>query len=213
MLRDRMQANAYTRQNGIGFRLTTVRDTEIEGVFSEKLQYSQSVFDPYGDEVIIKRVEFKDVRFRISPIFPQLELLDPPRSLKLFLSKIAEYLEFKVVIEQIEVDPLDWIDAVDEEKSLAVTSILLSNVTISNEVLGVIRLTGSSDVRSHVRKIVGSRRYAISQAVCASKYKPSGFEVEVFSTAKLRILNGTSESILPHFRRSLPRHAGTPDEK
>jgi hypothetical protein len=100
---------SFQDERASGFIVDRARENFIEGRFFERLSYMETVHDPRGTEFQYERVSFSVLEFRCSPEFPQLEIIDAPRSTKSFMNLLSEATSFEISVDTPKVNLELWI--------------------------------------------------------------------------------------------------------
>lgn len=199
-----MRADAYTDQAGWGFSLDTIRTNEIEGRYFERFETTEKFFDPFGKEQVIKRVAYQTTSFRLIKQSPQLELHDAPRSVAAFVNQMGSYLDFSLAVQDRVVKVESWYKAIQSElPSILVSSLNISEVTLSPSVYARVALVGSQDVRKFVKTMTGGRSYSFERFQFAGVLADEPFKCEIHSEARATVLSGNSQELLPVLRKTL----------
>lgn len=205
-LAERLRTNPFTDEAGDGFTLERVRNSVIEGRHFEKVVVSESISDPFGKESTYELVTYRDTSFRLSRSYPQIELRNPPRSIRVFVNRIAELLQFKVAVESLTVDPLLWADKIKGAGQVAgyVQTIDISGVAVEAEVSARFGLVGKRDVLSAASKLVAKRAHTVDR-LCMRIVSPLGEHSVILSaTGSVRADDNVPEDVLSLVRDSLP---------
>ena len=206
MLAERLRANPFSDEVGDGFTLERVRNSVIEGRHYEKVVVNESISDPFGKESTYELVTYRDTSFRFSRTYPQIELRNPPRSIRVFVNRIAELLQFKVSVESLTVDPLLWADKIKSTGQVAgyVQTIDISGVAVEAEVSARFGLVGKRDVLSAASKLVAKRAHTVDR-LCMRIVSPLGEHSVILSaTGSVRADDNVPEDVLSLIRDSLP---------
>jgi len=205
-LAERLQANPFTDEAGDGFALERVRNSFIEGRHFEKVVVSESIADPFGKESTYELVTYRDTWFRLSRTYPQIELRNPPRSIRSFVNRIAELLQFKVSVESLTVDPLLWADSIKASGQISgyVQSIDISGVAVEAEVSARFGLVGSCDVLSAASKLVAKRAHTVDRLCMRLTSHLGEHSVILTVSGGVRIDDSAPEDVISIVRNSLP---------
>lgn len=162
-LAERMRSEPYTPERAHGFVLEQVRTREISGRHVERRIVESKVVDPLGAEIRQTITEFREVRFVVSSESPGVELIDAPRAPKLFLMQLGQLLQFKVPIDPVEVDPLEWLTHIEKNGiNVEVQEVEYAQVAVAKSVVGLVRVSSdTADVRAAAAKFLGNRAYAV----------------------------------------------------
>jgi len=206
MLAERLRANPFSDEAGDGFTLERVRNSVIEGRHFEKVVVNESVSDPFGNESTFELVTYRDISFRLSRTYPQIELRNPPRSIRGFVNRLAEVMQFKVAVESLAVDPLLWADGIKNAGQVSgyVQTIDISGVAVEAEVTARFGLVGKRDVLSAASKLVAKRAHTVDR-LCMRIASPLGeHSVILTATGSVRADDNVPEDVLSLVRDSLP---------
>src|SRR5690242_17695980 len=91
-----LQKAAFTRTSDQGFVVDRLRDDYLEARFVERIAFQQTVKDPFGNNYVVERLDFKEVDFTVTKTFPELELRMPPRGLRGFASELLRASGFSM---------------------------------------------------------------------------------------------------------------------
>jgi len=150
----------------MGFRLEKSRDDSLEAMYHERISWTERNLDPFGREFIFERVEYKSLRFILARNYPELELIDAPRGLTSFFSRLAEMTDFGAAIEPISVNVIDWAASIEKSREMKfrVAGITVSNLNVDEGVTG--NLTVSSrdrDVKAALSRLLARRTYSVQK--------------------------------------------------
>jgi hypothetical protein len=150
----------------MGFRIEKARNDAIEAIYHERFTWTERNVDPFGREFAFERTEYKSVRFVLSRKYPELELIDAPRGLTSFFSRLAEMTDFEAAVEPLNVDILDWAAAIRQSRAteFRVAGITVSNLNVEEGIIG--RLTVMSrekDVQAALSKLLARRAYSLQK--------------------------------------------------
>jgi len=152
----RVRGREYDESTGIGFRIERSGRNIVKGDFIERIEHDDAVEDPFGRVMRFQRTEFRTVRFHFGTEYAQLELVDPPRSTKVFLSTLSEVTEYQLVVEPIRPDVSKWIKALEQVVGrLRVRDLEVSGVTLSATASASVVVSGGADVRKDARRLLG----------------------------------------------------------
>lgn len=111
----RLETAAFRDGRMDGFVLDRVRDDLVEGRFVEKLELKEQTTDPFGAVLEFDRVEYRQLKFRISSARPGLELVGSSIGSLSLISKLAEATDFRVTISNCNVDVRSWLTYFEQE--------------------------------------------------------------------------------------------------
>lgn len=175
---DGMQKDQFSTRNPIGFRVETVRRDWIRGELIERYETVEVTETPTGEKLEFPFVGFNRAAFRITVAGPQLELVNPSKLSRTLITRLGELLDFDLTVKAIELDPLDWLEAVEKEVgAVQVTGMTIANIAASEFVRAQVKLDGSKDVREHVGKFVRTKKYTTDSLRATARRFDAGFEL------------------------------------
>lgn len=160
-LAERLRSLPFTATAQSGFIIDRFRPESLEARFVERQEISQVVESPLGEIVTYERTEFREIGFVSQYEASSLEIIDPPRSITVFLSRLSEACEFKVAIGAISVDVVDWCERVSfmlGQKS-EIVMCQLRDVRLTERITASAVLKGNSDVREATQLLVNGAPY------------------------------------------------------
>jgi hypothetical protein len=148
----------YDAKRGHGFILDEVRPTFATGRHIERIERDIIGVDPFGGETRQRVTTFAHAQFTISAAPPGLEVIDPPRSVKMLFTQLGALSNFELAIDSIEVDPLVWLTAIERGSTNAVVAeVEYTEIAFKGGTTGALTVRGVNDVRDAGTKIVGDR--------------------------------------------------------
>jgi len=150
----------------MGFRVEKSRNDALEAVYYERFTWTEHSVDPFGRESAFERTEYKSLRFVLSRNYPELELIDAPRGLASFFSRLAEMTDFGAVIEPVSVNVREWASTIRGLRTdkFRVSAITVSDLNVDEGVSG--RLTVASrekDVQAALSRLLARRTYSVQK--------------------------------------------------
>lgn len=148
-----------------GFIVDRVRDDYIDARYVERVEYIDTVTDPFGSELSFPRVEFRQSSFHISADSSCLELINPPRSAQGLLNRLSELTDFDVAILGLSVDVLAWADAFQDVLgiSLLIDSLQIGSLEIESGITARAIIKGERDVKNVSLAFIKSRKHVIEK--------------------------------------------------
>lgn len=161
----KMKTQLFTPDSFDGFVIERVRDDSIEAHYIEKLNYKETVTDPFGNEESFDRITYRRIDFTFFSEFPHIELRDAHRSTREFLSKVLELCNFSVAVEPITVDLLLWVETLQKQlgKKVIVDSLQVAGLELEPEISAKILLKGGKDVRDALKQLSGKRKSTLEK--------------------------------------------------
>ncbi|MVV48877.1 hypothetical protein EJA72_11565 [Pseudomonas sp. PB120] len=161
----RMKSMEFNSTQQHGFVIDKVRDDTLEARYIEKVNYTDTITDPFGNETSFDRMEYRQSAFRLTKAPPTLEFINSPRSLQAVLSRFSEITDFTVSIEELQVDVLVWAEnllkAVRGAGSL--DSMQISRLELGNKVFAKVLVSGEEDIKDACDQLIGDRKYTLEK--------------------------------------------------
>lgn len=205
----RLKQLQFSAETDEGFLLDRVRDAFVEGRYIEKLEIDEVVRNPFGTEVTYNRIVYREVRFRISNAFPEIEVTDPPRTIRSFINKLSEITGFKTAIEELQVSPFAWVDSIASSRKLPVNFAQIAGLPLDEGVEARIIATGKAGVREAIRKMAGRKPYTVEKAQVLMEASEGFYTVMLSSDASARFSGNAPPEIVDLLRRNLPKPRST----
>lgn len=160
-LAERLKTLQFTTETQSGFIVDKVRPASMEGRFIERQEISQIVESPLGERITYERTEFHDVGFIADLESSSLEIINPPRSITIFLSRLAEACDFQVAVGTINVDVVDWCDRLSTyvDRQSEIVTCQLRDIKLTGNITANAVLKGNSDVREAAHLITNGAPY------------------------------------------------------
>lgn len=150
--------NQYSEKNGEGVILSSSTGNLVSGKFIEKSTILARTTDPFGNvnESIV--TSYYVSNFKITDSTPFIEIIDPPRSLKKFTNYFHTLFGLGLVIAELKIDPLHWLTHLENELcELSVVHIAASGITVPQNGLAKISISGKKDIRAEFEEMLGNK--------------------------------------------------------
>jgi hypothetical protein len=164
-LAKRLKAKGFDDGKSEGFVLDRTRDDYLEARFVERVEYDDTVVDPFGKELSFHRVEYRQCEFRASVDGPGLELVDAPRAVQATISGLAEATEFGLAIAPLSLNVLAWAGGVQRLANVGgiVDSIQIGAIELAPGITAKALVRGSTDVLSASNRLVDGKKHVIEK--------------------------------------------------
>ena len=164
-LAKRLKAKGFEDGNTQGFVLDRTREDFIEGRFVERIEYDDTVIDPFGKELSFHRIEYRQCEFRASLEGPGLELVDAPRAVQAAISGLAEATDFGLAIAPLNVDVVAWATGIQSliKSGGIIESVQIGAIELAPGVTAKALVRGSTDVLLMSQRLVENKRHAIEK--------------------------------------------------
>lgn len=165
VLARRLKAKGFEEGRTEGFVLDRARDDWLEARFVERIEYDDTVVDPFGKELSFHRVEYRQCEFRASVDSPGLELVDAPRAVQAAISGLAEATEFGLAIAPLNLNVLAWAKGVQRLANVGgvVDSVQIGAIELAPGITAKALVRGSSDVILASARLVDGKKHVIEK--------------------------------------------------
>jgi len=164
-LEKRLRASSFGSDVTHGFVIDRAREDLLEARYVERIEYTETITDPFGEELSFERVEFRQSHFRAATHGAGLELRDPPRSIQPLMNRLSEATDFEVAISPYSVDVLAWAATFQEGSGLpcVVDSLQMNDLQVEPGISAKIVIKGDRDVRLACEKLAAGRRFSLER--------------------------------------------------
>jgi hypothetical protein len=206
-LASRMKSQLFSADSFDGFVIERIRDDYIEGHYVEKINYQETVIDPFGHETVFDRIGYRQIDFTLYADFPNIELREPDRSIREFVSKLLEICDFSVTIEPLSIDLLGWVSELEVAGNghLLVNSLQVAGVEFEKGVFAKILLKGDDDVRPTLDRIASMKVFDLEKLQVKIPCQQKLLPVQLSSSAQAKIPDDLWEELRPVLRAGLGR--------
>jgi hypothetical protein len=205
LLAKRLRSKSFDGEQVEGFVLDRVRDDFVDARFVEKIEYEDTVIDPFGVESSYHRVEYRKCEFKAMLNGPGLELVDAPRGVQTLVSRLAEVTDFSLSISPLSVDVLVWATLVQKHLNVdgVVDSLQVGAVELSKGVQAKAVMKGDGDVLAATRALVHGKQHVIEKVQIRFS-GPNRITLLLTKSGVARFDQEPSEELLSIVRSSLP---------
>jgi len=205
MLKRSCQEYSYNEISGQGFRLEIARDKFIKGKYIVRKEIEDNTIDPFGNETKYKRIIFETFKFKLSRDFPEITIIDSPRSIHPFLTKLSLLSDFSFFVSQLTLNINSWLNRLETTEGLdcIVKQISCSGISLSPSVAGKLSIAGSEDVRKYLLEMTGSKNFVIDKARLIIQYLNEKHECQISRHGNINILSGNDNNVLDVLSNSL----------
>ncbi|WP_196857152.1 hypothetical protein [Janthinobacterium sp. CAN_S1] len=161
----RLMSQAFDENSVDGFVIDRVRDGFVEARYIERVEFTDTITDPFGNELLYPRIDFRTCEFRISQDGPGLELIDSPRSTQGMLSRLAEAADFSLAVTPLKVDVLAWANLLQSvaDIDMLVDSLQIGSMELERDIIAKIIIKGSRDVRDAATVLTNGKRHNLEK--------------------------------------------------
>lgn len=164
-LSERLKLRSFNPETGHGFIINRIRDEYLEAKYIEKIEYTDVVVDPFGNELNFERIEFRQTLFRVTKDSPGLEIIDAPRSVQSLMNRLSETVDFEIAINSVLVDVLAWSKHLEKvcSSKFEVNSLQIGSLEVESGINAKIVLKGSHDVRAASSNFTNDKKHIIEK--------------------------------------------------
>lgn len=201
----RLKAKEFHGEATHGFVIDRLRDDLLEARYVERVEYTETITDPFGKELSFERVEFRQSHFRATAYGAGLEIRDPPRSVQPLMNRLSEATDFAVTISPYTVDVLAWAAKFQSSSGFAchVDSLQMSDLQLEEGVVAKVVIKGDRDVRQACTKLAAHRRYLLERIQLRLDVPKGGTIVLSNAGSATLSVDHPDEDILEHLRTGL----------
>lgn len=201
----RLKAKEFKGDATHGFVIDRLRDDLLEARYVERVEYTETITDPFGKELSFERVEFRQSHFRATAYGAGLEIRDPPRTVQPLMNRLSEATDFAVTISPYTVDVLAWAAKFQKSSDFSchVDSLQMSDLHLEEGVVAKVVIKGDRDVRQACTKLAANRRYLLERIQLRLDVPKVGTIVLSNSGTAVLNLQHSDDDILEHLRTGL----------
>lgn len=202
----RLRATAFGPEVTHGFVIDRIRDDLLDGRYIERIEFTETVMDPFGKELRFERVEYRQSAFRATAFGSGLELRDPPRSVQPLMNQLSEAADFEVAITTQSVDVLAWAAHFQNiaQVSAVVESLQMNSLELEQGITAKVVVRGARDVRAACTSLTGGRKFTLEK-VQLRLSKPVAGAIVLANTASVTLgADDPSDELLEALRAAIP---------
>jgi hypothetical protein len=206
-IRSMMLSYQFTEEGGEGFLLSRSGKTFVEGKFIRKNEYMIFQEMPLGGHEEIQKIDYSIASFRLScDKETGLEIIDPPRTIRPFISKMSEMIGLGMVVSEHFIDPLLWAQEIEKRSDKVwVIEMQGSGIRVSNSSIAKFLIRGELDVREDWNSLVQGKQYSLNgvkRKVKKKDVREESFMVELKSCGSARFFDGNHTLVYEAVRDS-----------
>jgi hypothetical protein len=205
-LGSRLKAKAFGPEMSHGFVIDRIRDEFLDGRYIERIEYTETVVDPFGLEQSFERIEYRQSAFRATTSGSGLELRDPPRSIQSLMNRLSEAADFELAITAQTVDVMAWAEQFQNilQASVVVDSLQMSSFELDQGITAKVIVKGDRDVRAACALLAGDRKYSLEK-IQLRLLTPIAGAIVLANTASASFnIDDRSDELLEALRAAMP---------
>jgi hypothetical protein len=204
MLISKINKIKFIQDSSDGFQVSSFRKDKIEARYIERIEYDETIKDPFGETTTTRRVIYKETQFKIFFTSNTLEILNPGRNLNTFIMKLGEASGFNFSIEPMSVDIRNL---TYNSKFLAShfqnTSISISQVDLGEGTSAKITATGGTNIKETVENFIDGRAFHISSLTFKSTTRDLVASFVISRDAGLKATGKDSNRLIEFLRSEI----------
>lgn len=155
----------FTEDTFTGFIIDTRRKSLVEARYIQKRVVTETILDPFGNESEVTRTNYIQTRFTLQNKTPQLVVINPPRTIAGFITRIGEHCLGKTAIYPPENETKNLIQALSARSAnINTTGILISDIQLKGPAIAKILIQGTEDINEGIQEMIGQRRHSVREA-------------------------------------------------
>jgi hypothetical protein len=193
----------------MGFRIERIRRETLEAVYYERFNWTDQTIDPFGTVSAFERTSYKTLRFSMSKVFPELELIDPPRGLSSFFSRIAEITDFEATITPLAIDVAAWASALRKLNGLkfTISGITVSELNVEENISGRLTIVSrQKDVEEALARLLIRRTYSVQKLQLSMQNFPATGPLIISSDGSVQSQKELNLDVLEILRTTVPQN-------
>lgn len=162
-----LSLDSFTEEKGKGFIFDKIRNDFANGRFVERIIFHDKVSNFDGSETTVERLEYRTTDFSIAlDSLPIMQITNPPRTLKPFSQALVKNLGLGVSLEEIDINPMNWLSEISSSVNINLTQLDVSRVRVADYATAKMQIVGSSDLRKYYKEELAAKKIRIDRLVC-----------------------------------------------
>ncbi|WP_323948828.1 hypothetical protein [Aeromonas caviae] len=161
--------NVFTPKSSFGFLNQELYNNKVFSTYVEKEIINQEFTDPLGEPYTQVLLSYNSFQFTIEPMSNDLFLLSiisPPRSIKNFIARLSEGLEYNIAFSSVDFsigDLVEYLTTAEEISLLKITKLKASGVRFNESSTANIEITSKSNAIYDLNDYLINSRYVIDK--------------------------------------------------
>lgn len=205
-----LQQIRFTEESGQGFIIDRIRDDSLEARYIERVAFTESLTDPFGNNFTINRLEYRVADFTLSKTFPELELRMPPRGLKGLTNGLQKASEHSMVLEQNIIKVRRWVSAIERNvgSKVVIRGAVATGIELEEGATAKIAISGPRDVRSGFSELAPKRQYNWDSVQIDYPGDTGKYRIVLGADSSIRFDPDTPEELISSIRDALRNTGG-----
>lgn len=161
----RIADDQFTEDTFTGFIIDSRRKSSIEARYIQKRVITETFLDPFGNESQATRTNYIQTRFTLQKKTPQLVVINPPRTIAGFITRIGEHCPSKTAIYPPENETKNLIQALSVRSvNIKTTGILISDIQLKGPAVAKVLIQGTGDITEGIQEMIRQRRHSVKES-------------------------------------------------
>jgi len=182
-LSSKILSDQYSEDKGSGYILSKSNTKIITGKYIEKKVLLEVLTDPFGNEISNNKTIYNITNFTIKDEIIGLEIINPPRTIKPFLNSLHKKIGLGLVVSDIQVNPLTWLQAIERKNPCIVNSILASGIKAESNGIAKLSMSGLKDIRNEFYNFLKEKESNIDCVKASISLDNISYKVELFKNS------------------------------
>jgi len=202
-LSSKMLTLQYNENTSNGFILSKKTKNNISGKFIEKQIKIDKITDPFGNETESRRIIYQVTKFIITNDSIGLELINPSRSIKKFLSIIQGMVGLGLVLSEVKISPIDWLQSIEQEKKCEVKTIQASGIKANENGVAKVSISGVKDIREEFNNFIDGKKHTVDCVKFTLVLNDTLCKLELYKNSTAKITSPYFDELQKIVRNSL----------
>lgn len=161
-----LQEAQFTTHSEEGFVVDRVRRNSIEARYVQRVNVTEVIVDPFGNEVEFSSVKYSEQSFFIADNMPCIELRHGVRHLHACLSLLSQATDFRISVKPIKVDVNHWLGVFAYSASIPFTidAFQVGSIAFSDGASArALVKAGRGDAQAALKSLTSTKPYVIEK--------------------------------------------------
>lgn len=209
-LAKRLQKAEFKEGVNSGFLLERARDNFLDARYIERMEFTETLIDPFGRSQVANRVLYIEVDFTLTDHFPELELRMAPRGLSAFMNSLMKASNFSMSIEKCNIDLLRWTKAMGRTLGVkpAIKGAIASDIELAEGAVARIGIVAPKDARAGLAEVLMNRKHKLSNLQIEFPFRGASQRMLLSSEGSIRYPDAFGDTEIDAVREALREASG-----
>lgn len=209
---DRFLTLPYSDKRMSGIEMISFNSNTIEAKFIEKIVYEEIIIDPFGNEIITKRVRYNVFNFTLSLVSEDYIVLIihfPPKSVKSFTNLLYELFGVGFFINTINIKLNNFIEFIKTNlffKQLKISNIKLSGLSLSQHSTARMEIVSSSDAYIELLNLYPNPTFILEKLKMNFLYLETKGSIEISKSGLIIIDDNFDDNLVNIFNEFISKN-------